>query len=191
MTAAGGQAEQDWVEAAKGGDQVAFGHLVTKHQESVFRSVYRMVRDRDEAREITQEALVRAWENLNRFRGEAPFGGWLSRIATYLALNRLRERKKFVRPQDPEQHDAVLDHAGDPGATPLDDLLNREAHEALTQAISELPDEFRVPLMLRLHEEYSYEQISETLDVPLGTVMSRLFRARERLGHRVRELLGS
>jgi len=183
-------ADQEWVDAARKGDQAAFGNLVERHQRNVYRSVYRMVRDHDEASEITQEAVVRAWQNLDRFRGEAPFAGWLSRIAIYLALNRIREKKKFVRPEDEQQHDAVMNQAEIAGASPLSDLLDQEAHGALNKAITELPDEFRVPLMLRLHEEFSYERIAETLDVPLGTVMSRLYRARERLGRRVRELLG-
>jgi RNA polymerase sigma-70 factor (ECF subfamily) len=182
--------EEQWLEAAREGDTVAFGHLIKRHEKSVYRSVYRMVRDPDEAAEITQEALVRAWENLSRFRGEAPFAGWLSKIAIYLALNKLRERKKFVRPRDEAQHEAVMDHADSESETPLSALLNRESMAALQKAISELPDEFRAPLLLRLHEEYSYEEIALSLGLPLGTVMSRLYRARERLTKRVRELLG-
>lgn len=183
------QTEEDWVDAARGGDTAAFGHLVEKYQKNVFRSVYRMVRDSDEAREITQEAMVRAWQNLDRFRGDAPFAGWLSRIAIYLALNKLRERKKFVRPSEADQHDAVLNQIQSRETTPLNQVLNREAILALRKALAELPDEFRIPLSLRLYEEYSYEQIAAVMDVPLGTIMSRLFRARERLAHRVRELL--
>ena len=184
------QTEEEWVEAARGGDTAAFGNLVEKYQKNVFRSVYRMVRDSDEAMEITQEAMVRAWQNLDRFRGDAPFAGWLSRIAIYLALNKLRERKKFVRPAEAEQHDAVLNQVQSTETTPLNRVLNDEAKSALRQALSELPDEFRIPLSLRLYEEYSYDQIAEAMNVPLGTIMSRLFRARERLAHRVRELLG-
>ena len=148
-----------------------------------------MVRERDEAAEITQEAMVRAWEHLARFRGDSPFAGWLSRIAIYLALNRLREKKKFVRPEDAARHDAVIEQTPAAGLSPLSELLKREAKEAFKQALSELPADFRIPLMLRLYEDYSYEQIAQALDLPMGTVMSRLYRARERLARRVRELL--
>jgi RNA polymerase sigma-70 factor (ECF subfamily) len=182
--------EREWLAAARNGDADAFGRLVRTYENSVYRSAYRMVHDQDEAAEITQECMVRAWQNLSRFRGEAPFAGWLSRIAIHLALNRLRERKKFVRPVDEEKHEALIDQAG-AGATPLAELLETESLAALKQAVSELPDEFRAPLVLRLYEEYSYEEIAEALDVPIGTVMSRLFRARERLARRVRELLNA
>jgi RNA polymerase sigma-70 factor (ECF subfamily) len=182
--------DQEWVAASRAGDTTAFGKLIAQHQKSIYRAVYRLLRDPDEAQEITQEAIVRAWENLDRFRGDAPFAGWLSKIATYLALNRIREKKKFVRPEDPEQHEAVLGQAESKVESPLSSLLDRETREALEQAISELPDDFRAPLMLRLHEEYSYEQIAEALGVPIGTVMSRLYRARERLTRRMKELLG-
>jgi RNA polymerase sigma-70 factor (ECF subfamily) len=181
--------EEEWIAKARLGDQAAFGRLVERYERSVYRTVYRMVRERDEAAEITQEAMVRAWEHLARFRGDSPFAGWLSRIAIYLALNRLREKKKFVRPEDLARHDAVIDQTPSAGPSPLSELLMREAKDALRQALSELPPDFRVPLMLRLYEDYSYEQIAEALDLPIGTVMSRLFRARERLARRVRELL--
>jgi RNA polymerase sigma-70 factor (ECF subfamily) len=181
--------EQEWIDAARNGDTAAFEKLIRRHQSSVYRSVLRLLRDRDEAEEIVQEAMVRAWENLRRFRGEAPFAGWLSRIAIYLALNRLRERKKFVRPEDEERHQAVLNRAEERGLTPLGELLKQEAHAALAKAMAELPEEFRVPLSLRVYEEYTYEQIAEALELPLGTVMSRLFRARERIAHRLRSML--
>jgi RNA polymerase sigma-70 factor (ECF subfamily) len=182
--------EHEWIARARAGDQAAFGRLVERYERSVYRTVYRMLRDRDEAAELTQEAMVRAWENLSRFRGDSPFAGWLSRIAIYLALNRLREKKRYVRPEDAARHDAVIDQTPAAGPSPLNELLLREAKEALRQALAELPDEFRVPLVLRLYEDFSYEQIAEALDIPIGTVMSRLYRARERLARRVRELLG-
>lgn len=181
--------EARWLAAAQNGDAEAFGRLVQCHQNNVYRLAYRMLHDRDEAAEITQEAMVRAWQHLSRFRGEAPFAGWLSKIAIHLTLNRLREKRKFVRPDDEEQHEAVIDHAEHHDETPLVALLNRETRKALDQAISELPDEFRTPLVLRVYQEYSYEQIAEALELPLGTVMSRLYRARERLSRRVRALL--
>ena len=181
--------ESQWLALALKGDAEAFGNLIQRHEKSVYRTAYRMVRDRDEAAEITQESMVRAWQNLSRFRGEAPFAGWLSKIAIHLALNRLRERKKFVRPADEEQHEAAMDSGLQEGTTPLSELINRESAAALQQAISELPEDFRTPLVLRIYEEYSYDQIAESLSLPLGTVMSRLYRARERLTRRVRELL--
>lgn len=182
--------EQSWIDAAKRGDTDAFGLLVTRHQTAVYRMVYRMVRDADDARELTQEAMVRAWLNLSRFRGDAPFAGWLSRIALYLTLNHLRQQKKYVRPADEDQHDSVIGNSRDPEADPLVTLLDDEARRALEVALSELPLQFRLPLLLRVYEEYSYEEIAESLSLPIGTVMSRLFRARERVAQRVRELLG-
>lgn len=185
----GASDDRAWVDAARAGDTEAFNRLLRRHQRTVYRSVYRLVRDADEAQEISQEAAVRAWENLDRFRGDAPFAGWFSRIAIHLALNRLRERKKFVRPEDEEQHEAVLDRAESKSQSPLSNLLKREALDALTRAMAELPEEFRIPLSLRVYNEFSYEEIAQALDLPLGTVMSRLFRARERVAARVRALL--
>lgn len=190
LVSADPELESQWLAAARDGDSEAFGKLVLAYESSVYRSAYRMVHDRDEAAEITQECMVRAWQNLARFRGEAPFAGWLSRIAIHLALNRLREKKKFVRPVDEEKHDAMIEEAS-VSRTPLAELLDTESLAALKQAVAELPEEFRTPLSLRLYEEYSYEEIASALDLPIGTVMSRLFRARERLSRRVRELLDS
>lgn len=180
--------ESQWLDAARNGDTEAFGRLVQAYQSSVYRTAYRMVHDQDEASEIAQDCMVRAWQNLSRFRGEAPFAGWLSRIAIHLALNRLREKKKFVRPVDEEKHEAMIDQASE-GKTPLAELLDTESLSALKQAVSELPEEFRAPLVLRIYEEYSYDEIAAALELPLGTVMSRLYRARERLARRVREIL--
>jgi RNA polymerase sigma-70 factor, ECF subfamily len=186
---AGPDQEALWLEAALRGDKEAFGKLVLKHEQAVYRSAYRLVRDRDEAAEITQECMVRAWQNLARFRGDAPFAGWLSKIAIHLALNRLRDRRKFIRPVEEEQHEALIDQLGQQGPSPLGELLDQESLSALKQAVSELPEEFRTPLLLRIYEDYSYEEIARELELPLGTVMSRLYRARARLARRVHQLL--
>ncbi|HVP38156.1 MAG TPA: sigma-70 family RNA polymerase sigma factor [Candidatus Saccharimonadales bacterium] len=167
----------------RAGDRRAFEILVRRYSGRVFGLALRHVRSRDEAEEITQESLVRAWQGLRAFRGGEEFRAWLFRIAVNLARDRLRARRRHPPVPLEEVGEAELGAA--PGAGPEEELESRQLTERLERALARLGEEHREILLLRALEEMSYQEMSAVLRVPAGTVMSRLARARMRL----RELL--
>lgn len=164
---------------ARRGDREAFCRIVERHQRRVHAQALRLVRRHDLADDVAQEAFVRAWQSLSSFDLGRPFGPWIGRITRNLALNALR---------GPAARTAALveDTPDDPAAGPDELVAGRETGAALEQALGELPVEQRSVLLLRAHEEMSYQEIADALGIAPGTVMSRLHRARERL----RQLLG-
>lgn len=171
--------DSEWVTRSQGGDRAAFGALVRRHQDGVYRYILRMVGSRDEALELTQEAFVKAWEALPRWRPEAQFRTWLFSIASNVATDSLRRRRivEFV----PLEEDYDV-----PGASvdPADQLQAKQKLRALDAALQRLPHDQREIVLLREIEDMSYGEISAALGISEGTVKSRLARAREALvGH--------
>ena len=160
------------VRRSKSGDREAFGRLVDRYQASVYRVVRGVVGDAAEAEDVVQEVFLKAYEGLRRFRGEAGIFTWLYRIAVNEAL-RLGRRKRPVAPLDalPEVEAPAAERPEDDGPSLRD----------LERLLRKLPDEFRTVVVLRDLEEMSYRDIADTLDIPIGTVESRLFRARQEL----------
>lgn len=165
---------------ARDGDGHAFTELVRRHQERVFRIVYRMLRNRDEAEDVTQVTFVRAFRSLLKFKEEFAFHPWLYRIAVNASLTHIekRKREKLV---DIEQVPERLVPRPPGEESPLEAVGRREMIDRIQRALPELPQEQRLVFLLRVNEGLSYEEIAETLDIPRGTVMSRLSRAREAL----------
>ncbi len=167
------------VERASLGDERAFADLVREFQRGVWRFILMWVHNASDAEELTQETFIVAWRSLPHFRGESAFSTWLLGIALNIARNhhnRSPSRREVELP-DEGGLDALLPQDDDPS-----DLLERkEVLMALSRAISELPDELRAVVILVRLEELSLEETAATLRVPLGTVKSRLSRARERL----------
>jgi RNA polymerase sigma-70 factor (ECF subfamily) len=171
------------VERCRGGDLAAFEPLVEKYRERVWRLAYNYLRDREEARDVAQEAFIRAWQALPSFRGQAAFYTWLFRIAVNMATDRARQRaargRAFGTEAVPEQDwERVL---VDPEAGPADMARRAEQRERIGQALGTLPEHHRAIIMLSDLEGLSYREIAEVLDIPMGTVMSRLHNARKRL----------
>jgi RNA polymerase sigma-70 factor (ECF subfamily) len=167
-------AEQDLVRRAQSGDQEAFAQLVRAHQTMVYRLALARTRRHQDAEEIAQTVFVKAWQGLPAFRGEAALSTWLYR----LTLNACTD---FFRQSYPEP--LSLDDLGSPARTPVqpspeEDLLQREKEAALLQAIHRLPEQSREILALREFDGRSYEELSQILGIPVGTVRSRLARAR-------------
>jgi len=165
---------------AKSGDGDAFGELVLRHQNFVFNLALRVVNDPVEAEDLAQDAFVRAWLGLKNFRGQAKFSTWLYRIVTNLCYNRLpglrRELVAFGEEcLDNMTCDEVLN------INPADKLLAQEQQELLYQAIDRLPASYRLLVSLRYQQELSYDEIASVANLPLGTVKTGLFRAKERL----------
>jgi RNA polymerase sigma-70 factor (ECF subfamily) len=163
--------ELELIAQAQRGDRAAFGKLVRRHRAGVVNVVYRMSGDADLAEDAAQEAFIRAWQHLPGYRPRSPFRNWLYRIATNAARDALRRDKGTL-----DLDDLPL---ADPGQSPEAALEGQERADQVRQAVSELPPASRAVLVLREYEGLSYREIAETLDIPMGTVMSRLNYARK------------
>jgi RNA polymerase sigma-70 factor (ECF subfamily) len=184
------------VERTVAGDQRAFELLVIKYQRRVERLIGRMVRDVDLVEDIAQETFIRAYRALHQFRGDAQFYTWLYRIAVNTAKKFLLELKK-----DPTVSDSALASKDDDDETfrprnepstdetPESVLAAKEIGQAVSQALAELPDDLRQAISLREMDGLSYEDIAQLMVCPIGTVRSRIFRAREAISAKVRPLL--
>jgi RNA polymerase sigma-70 factor (ECF subfamily) len=184
--------DQALVERVQQGDRSAFDVLVSRYQHKVVKLVMRYVRDQAEALDVTQEAFLKAYRALPRFRGDSAFYTWLYRITINTAKNHLVAARR--RPldynldlQDSEQYE-LHGRLKDIG-TPERVLLSEEIREAVNQAIEALPEDLRTAIMLRELEGMSYEEIATTMECPVGTVRSRIFRARDAIDKRVRPLV--
>lgn len=168
------------VRAAATSDAAAFRRLVELHMRALYAHSYRLLGDRDEADDVTQETFVRAWSALDRYDERYTFYTWLRTIATRLALNVLAKRRRR-RTEGGEVFESVAESAADPRPGPEAKAEASELGTRLSAALGELPDEQRTVLVLRAQEGMSYAEIASALAIPVGTVMSRLARARERL----------
>jgi RNA polymerase sigma-70 factor, ECF subfamily len=171
-----GAAEAELVAKARDGNLFAFEEIVRRHERRVYAVAYRIVRRHDVADDVVQEAFLRAYRGLDRFDTARPFGPWIARIAANLAVSHVRS--PVAREQElPEGYGEMA--AASPG--PLEGALDAEAREVLDRAVEALSPEQRAVFVLRVNEDLSYREIAEALDLSIGTVMSRLSRARERL----------
>lgn len=184
--------DQELVRRVQAGDQTAFNLLVLKYQHRVLKLVGRFVNDQAEAEDVAQEAFLKAYRALASFRGDSAFYTWLYRIAINTAKNALVSQRR--RPvdfdldlQDPDQYDrhAKLKEAD----TPEGVLLTDEIRTVVEEAMAELPEDLRTAIVLRELEGLSYEEIAEAMDCPVGTVRSRIFRAREAIDKKLKPLL--
>lgn len=167
--------ETQLVTQAQNGDRNAFSELVRLHAQGVLNVIYRMCGDAQLAEDAAQEAFIRAWQNLSSYRAGTSLRNWLYRIAVNAGTDMLRKEKRILP-------DAIEDlHLAD-GAPGLEALVSQRERTAMVQAaILSLPDASRAVLVLREYEGLSYQEISSALDIPLGTVMSRLSYARNLL----------
>lgn len=171
---------------ARQGELAAFETVVKRYQRRVYGVALRIVRAHDVADDVAQEAFVRAWRSLDRFELGRPFGPWVCRIAANLAVNHVRSPR--AREEGlPEGYAET--RSSDPG--PLGAVLDTEARQVLDAAMEDLSREQRAVFVLRTVEEMSYEEIAAALGISPGTVMSRLFRARERLARALGPYLGA
>ena len=164
--------EADVIRCAQNGDRQALGMLIRRYQKRVFGLGMRFFGNADDAEDLVQDTFVRAWRSLDRFDVSRPFAPWLMRIAANRALTEIATRKR----RGGVELDENLVWDG-PGAD--EDAARREMQQAIERALRELPDDQRMILLLRASDGLSYRDISEALEIPIGTVMSRLSRARE------------
>ncbi len=189
------EVDQQLVERAQRGDKRAFELLVMKYQRKLGRLLSRMVRDPGEVEDVTQEAFIKAYRALPNFRGESAFYTWLYRIAINTAKNylvALGRRAPTTTEFDNEDAESFDDaDALRDTATPENELMGREVAAAVNKAVDSLPDDLRTAITLREIEGLSYEEIAGVMNCPIGTVRSRIFRAREAIAVELRPLLGT
>jgi len=186
------EVDQLLVERVQKGDKRAFDMLVLKYQHKIVSLVSRYVSDHAEAMDVSQEAFIKAYRALKRFRGDSAFYTWLYRIAINTAKNHLVAQSRRPPQSDVDAVDAEqyqIDSRLKDRASPEHELLREEIEQTIHDAISDLPEDLRVAITLREMEGMSYEEIATTMDCPIGTVRSRIFRAREAIDQRLKPLL--
>jgi RNA polymerase sigma-70 factor (ECF subfamily) len=179
--------ESQLVERAAGGDQSAFEAIMRRHNRALYRAARSIVKDDTEAEEAVQDAYLRAYHALPRFRGESSLATWLTRIAINQALERLRKRRRELASVamhgvfDLEKHTEMADAEGTSSDTPERDLMRVQTRRLLEQKIDELPSAFRTVFVLRALEDMSVDECAACLGVPEATVRTRFFRAKRLL----------
>lgn len=173
---------------AKAGHEAAFRELVRRYERPIFSLLYRMVRDRALAEDLAQETFIKVLNGIKSYRPEFKFSSWIFKIANNAAIDHLRRKSLDTLSLDgspsaetPEQMHATSLQVGDRSETPLDEVESRELGTAIERAIAKLRPEYRSCILLRHVEGYSYEEIAETLELPLGTVKTYIHRARNEL----------
>ena len=186
------QLDEDLVLRVQQGDKAAFDLLVIKYQHKIIQLVNRYVKDPSEAQDVAQESFIKAYRALGDFRGDSAFYTWLYRIAINTAKNYLvsRARRSSKYQVDIQDAEAIENAPQLQGMdTPERLLLNQEIIDTIKTAIEHLPEEMRTAIILREFEGMSYEEIAVAMDCPVGTVRSRLFRAREAIDIKLNPLL--
>jgi RNA polymerase sigma-70 factor (ECF subfamily) len=184
--------DQALVERVQQGDKSAFDILVLKYQSKIIQLVNRYVHDPDEAMDVAQEAFIKAYRAISRFRGDSAFYTWIYRIAINTAKNHLvasgrRPPAGDIDAQDAEQYEGAMGLRE--YATPERILLKDEIEKTVASAIDDLPDDLKTAITLRELEGLSYEEIAQAMECPIGTVRSRIFRARDAIDTKLKPLL--
>ena len=184
--------DQLLVERVQRGEKGAFDLLVRKYQHRILAIIGRYISDFSEAQDVAQDTFVRAYRALGNFRGDSAFYTWVYKIAINTAKNHLVASGRRPPTDDIAVDDAMhfsADSQLKDRATPENELLRQEIERNVTAAVDELPEELRMAITLREVDGLSYEEIAETMNCPIGTVRSRIFRAREAIDRRIRPLL--
>lgn len=184
--------DKQLVERVQKGDKRAFDLLVLKYQYKVHAIVSRFIRDFDEVGDVVQEAFIKAYRAIGNFRGDSQFYTWLYRIAVNTAKNYLVARNRRPPSSDVDVEDAEF-YSGSEMLKDVDSpeslLYRDELQKVVTDAIEGLPEDLRTALSLREFDGLSYEEIATVMDCPVGTVRSRIFRAREAIDNRIKSLM--
>ena len=186
------EADQTLVERVQRGEKKAFDLLVLKYQHKVANLISRYIRDPAEVLDVTQEAFIKAYRALPKFRGESAFYTWLYRVAINTAKNHLAAQARRPPGDDIEAETAEQMDMGSALKemdTPERLALQREIAQAIQKALEELPDDLRTAITLRELEGLTYEEIAQAMDCPIGTVRSRIFRAREAIDAKLKPLM--
>ena len=175
-----GLREQEWINAARAGDQDAFAELIQLYEKRVLALTQRMCKNPEDAAEAAQEAFFAAWQGLKRFRGESSFSTWLYRLASNACVDLLRREGRRQAAASLDDEDLNLDMPASL-PSPQEEAERRELREQIEKGLQTLPPEYRAVLVLREIHQLHYEEIAEALGVDVGTVKSRISRGRKRL----------
>ncbi|WP_042142177.1 RNA polymerase sigma factor SigW [Paucisalibacillus sp. EB02] len=182
---------RDKIKQVKKGDHAAFEDIVMFYQDKIYQHCHRMLGNKHEAEDIAQEAFIRAYVNIHSYDERRKFSTWLYRIATNLTIDRLRKRKPDyyldAEVKGTEGLDMYSQLAAD-GKLPEDEIEGLELQHYIQKQIAELPPKYRSIIMLRYLEDFSLQEISEILDIPIGTVKTRIHRGREALRKKLRHV---
>jgi len=173
------------------GDQSAYGEIVELYKDKVFQLCFRILGNRHEAEDMAQEAFIRAYVNIASFNIDLKFSTWLYRIATNLCIDRIRKKKPdYYLDAEVSGTDGLTMYSQIASDTilPEDELESMELQETIQREITKLPEKYRSVIVLKYIEELSLNEISEILDIPLGTVKTRIHRGREALRHQLRNV---
>jgi RNA polymerase sigma-70 factor (ECF subfamily) len=185
--------DETLVSRARSGDTAAFDALILRHQDRVYNMAYRMLGNREDALDLSQEVFLTVFRSLGRFEAKARFSTWLYRVTVNRGRDELRRRGsvKHTRPQsiDAARNGENPREIASAGPPPPEEAVGREMRERVEEAIGDLPADTRDVLVLRDREDLSYEEIAEILEIPVGTVRSRLNRARTLLKELLRPIL--
>lgn len=187
--------DYEFVSLCKKGDVDAFEVLVKKHQKRMFNIAYRMIGNYEEACDIVQDAFLSAYRSIKSFKGKAKFSTWLYTIVMNLSKNRLKQlrtqlhREKFSV-DDPTNNGKIRGELASSGPSALESLERRDVQRKVQECINSLDEEFREVLILRDIQGFSYDEINNLLEIPEGTVKSRLFRAREAMRDCLKKVIG-
>jgi len=190
------EADEELVSLAKAGDARAFRELVVRYQRKVYAVALGIVKDPDLAWDVAQEAFVRVHRRLDTFEGKAAFSTWLFRVATHLAIDAVRKERTSRRQDVDDTDEAAMAEGGEGilatalGNDPRENALRRELAGEIERALARLTPDHRAILVLREVEGLTYEELAERLEIPKGTVMSRLFHARKKMQAELRRYAG-
>src|SRR5271154_7407049 len=183
--------DQELVKAAKRGNMAAFEELVARHRDKIYARAFSMMRNEDEAVDLSQEAWVKSWQRLKQFQGDSSFGTWMTRIVINLCLDQLRRQKRHRAESIEEMNEesgGVERQMPVVTVNPTERLERGELRGKIDAAMGKLSEEHRAVLVLHEFEEMEYKQIAKTVDCSVGTVMSRLFYARRKMAALLAEL---
>ncbi len=180
------QNDDELILKAQKGDLLSFDLLVKRYQKRIYFLAYRMAKNHDAADDIAQETFINAYSAIKSFKTGYSFYTWLYRICMNLSINFLK-RQKFMIPESQFEEEASPLERVATGVDPSDHLALKELENKIDEAIDSLPPKYKAVLVLRIYEDLSYEEIAKTLKISLGTVMSRLFRAREKMQDELKE----
>jgi RNA polymerase sigma-70 factor (ECF subfamily) len=178
------ETDEALLKAVKNGDCESFNPLIERYKLPLYRVMYRMVLNRDDAEDLVEEAFIKAYRSIKRFDTDRPFYSWLRRIAVNNAINFLKkERRNLTEPLEFVEK-SLSNGRNDPVAMTKQKMMK----ERINQAMAKLPKEFRIIISLKVEKDLSYDEIGRVLKIPKGTVMSRLARARQKLRHIFNEM---
>ncbi len=184
--------DRQLVADAKKGDRHAFERLLQKYRKSVYYMLLKMVKNADDAEDLTQEAFAKAFNSIEKFDSKFAFSTWLFRIATNNCIDFIRKKRvqtvSIDQPIDGDDGSSMRIDVKDDNLDPNESLLKQQRKRYLRMAIDRLPEKYRVLVDLRYFQEFSYEEVANELQIPLGTVKAQLFRARELLNQELKNI---